>query len=62
MKLSPLYIAEQCYYRIPVKYLDTVMYVDPLHAKPLSMLIKSLVKISRKILFLLTQTLIIIMS
>ena len=28
--LSPLYIADQCYDKIPVKYLDTVMYVDPI--------------------------------
>ena len=28
--LSPLYIAEQCYDKIPVNYLDTVMYVDPI--------------------------------
>ena len=27
--LSPLYIADQCYDKIPVNYLDTVMYVDP---------------------------------
>ena len=28
--LSPLYIAEQCYDKFPVNYLDTVMYVDPI--------------------------------
>ena len=28
--LSPLYIAEHCYDKIPVSYLDTVMYVDPI--------------------------------
>ena len=28
--LSPLHIAEQCYDKIPVRYLDTVMYVDPI--------------------------------
>ena len=28
--LSPLYIADQCYDKIPVNYLDTVMYVDPI--------------------------------
>ena len=28
--LSPLYIAEQCYDKIPGNYLDTVMYVDPI--------------------------------
>ena len=28
--LSPLYIAEQCYDKIPVNYLDIVMYVDPI--------------------------------
>ena len=28
--LSPLYFAEQCYDKIPVNYLDTVMYVDPI--------------------------------
>ena len=28
--LSPLYIAEQCYDKVPVNYLDTVMYVDPI--------------------------------
>ena len=28
--LSALYIAEQCYDKIPVNYLDTVMYVDPI--------------------------------
>ena len=27
--LSPLYIAEQCYDKIAVNYLDTAMYVDP---------------------------------
>ena len=33
--LSPLYIAEQCYDKIPVKYLDTVMYFDPITCQPL---------------------------
>ena len=28
--LSPLYIADQCYDEIPVNYLDTVKYVDPI--------------------------------
>ena len=28
--LSPLYNADQCYDKIPVNYLDTVMYVDPI--------------------------------
>ena len=28
--LSPLYIAEQCYDKIPVNYFDTVLYVDPI--------------------------------
>ena len=28
--LSPLYIADQCHDKIPVKYLDTVIYVDPI--------------------------------
>ena len=28
--LSPFYIAEQCYDKIPVNYLDPVMYVDPI--------------------------------
>ena len=28
--LSPLYIADQCHDKIPVNYLDTVMYVDPI--------------------------------
>ena len=28
--LSPLYIADQCYDNIPVNYLDTVIYVDPI--------------------------------
>ena len=28
--LSSLYTAEQCYDKIPVSYLDTVMYVDPI--------------------------------
>ena len=27
---SPLYIAEKCYDKIPVNYLDNVMYVDPI--------------------------------
>ena len=27
---SPLYIAEQCYDKIPVNYIGTVMYVDPI--------------------------------
>ena len=27
---SPLYIAEQCYDKIPINYKDTVMYVDPI--------------------------------
>ena len=30
LHLSPLYIAEQCYDKIPGNYLDTVMYVDPI--------------------------------
>ena len=29
-RLSPLYIVEQCYHKIPVFYLGTVMYVDPI--------------------------------
>ena len=29
-KLSPLYLADQCYDRIPIHYLDTVKYVDPI--------------------------------
>ena len=29
-KLSPLYIADKCYDRIPVHYLETVKYVDPI--------------------------------
>ena len=28
--LSPLYIAEQCYDKIPVNYFDTELYVDPI--------------------------------
>ena len=28
--LPPLYKAEQCYDKIPVNYIDTVMYVDPI--------------------------------
>ena len=28
--LSPLYIADQCYDKNPVNYLETVMYVDPI--------------------------------
>ena len=55
--ISPSYIAEHGYDKIPVRYLDTVMYVDPITRQTLSMLIKSLVKTIRKMLFLLTQTL-----
>ena len=28
--LSPLYITDKCYDRIPIHYKDTVMYVDPI--------------------------------
>ena len=29
-RTNALYIAEQCYDKLPVNYLDTVMYVDPI--------------------------------
>ena len=28
--LSPLYIADRCFYRIPIHFKDTLMYVDPI--------------------------------
>ena len=32
--ISPLYTAHQCYDKIPVNYLDTVIYVDPNTRQP----------------------------
>ena len=60
--LSPLYIAEQCYDKIPVNYLDTVMYVDPITRQTFEYGNQIPCETTRKMLFLLTQTLINIMS
>ena len=36
--LSPLYKADRCFDRIPIHFKDTLMFVDPLQDKPMTML------------------------
>ena len=59
--LSPLYIAEQCYDKIPVNYLDTVMNVDPITRQTFEYANQIPCEKTHKMLFLFTQTLINIM-